>query len=151
MGLGVLAVNAQRVSDAMFMAAAKCLSDISPPAAATPVTELRSVSFAVTKAVAMQAIKDGVAGPLHEDTLESRIRSKVWDPVCGSRPCRNMYGIILTLLLRFAENARWLWITSGTWDTTDEARSRVRNSVPADSARANPPADARAGFCMAPA
>jgi len=38
-------------------------------------------TFAVAKAVALQAIKDGVAGPLDEQTLESRIRANIWEPV----------------------------------------------------------------------
>jgi malate dehydrogenase (oxaloacetate-decarboxylating) len=45
-----------------------------------PVSELRSVSFAVAKAVALQAIKDGVADALDEQTLEFRIRTNVWQP-----------------------------------------------------------------------
>jgi len=39
------------------------------------------VSFGVAKAVARQAIKDGVADPLDEQTVEARIRANVWEPV----------------------------------------------------------------------
>jgi malate dehydrogenase (oxaloacetate-decarboxylating) len=87
LGLGVLSVNAQRVTDTMFMAAAKCLAELSPARLSRsgrllpPVSELRSVSCAVAKAVALQAITDGVADPLDEQTVESRIRSNVWEPV----------------------------------------------------------------------
>jgi len=87
LGLGVLSVNAQRVTDTMFMAAAKCLAELSPARFSRsgrllpPVSELRSVSCAVAKAVALQAITDGVADPLDEQTVESRIRSNVWEPV----------------------------------------------------------------------
>jgi malate dehydrogenase (oxaloacetate-decarboxylating) len=87
MGLGILSVNARRVTDTMFMAAAKCLAELSPARRGKsgrllpPVSELRSVSFAMAKAVALQAINDGVAGPLDEQTLESRIRANVWEPV----------------------------------------------------------------------
>ena len=87
MGLGILSVDARRVTDTMFMSAAKCLAELSPARRTKsgrllpPVSELRSVSFAVAKAVALQAIKDGVAGPLDEQTLESRIRANVWEPV----------------------------------------------------------------------
>jgi len=35
----------------------------------------------VAKAVARQAIEDGVAEPLDEQSLESRIRANVWEPV----------------------------------------------------------------------
>ena len=87
MGLGILSVNARRVTDTMFMAAAKCLAELSPARRSRsgrllpPVSELRSVSFAVAKAVALRAMADGVAEPLVEQTLESRIRANVWEPV----------------------------------------------------------------------
>jgi malate dehydrogenase (oxaloacetate-decarboxylating) len=71
----------------MFMAAAKALAELSPARQSRsgrllpPVSELRSVSFAVAKAVALQAMNDGVASPLDERTLESRILANVWEPV----------------------------------------------------------------------
>ncbi|MGO9518027.1 MAG: NAD-dependent malic enzyme [Candidatus Korobacteraceae bacterium] len=86
MGLGILSVEARHVTDTMFMAAAKCLAELSPARSnksgrlLPPVSELRSVSFAVAKAVAVQAINDGVAGPLGDQTLERRIRANVWQP-----------------------------------------------------------------------
>ena len=87
MGLGVLSVSARRVTDSMFMAAAKCLAELSPARGKKsgrllpPVSELRAVSFAIAKAVALQAINDGVADRLGEETLESRICANVWQPV----------------------------------------------------------------------
>jgi malate dehydrogenase (oxaloacetate-decarboxylating) len=45
-----------------------------------PVSELRSVSFAVAKAVALQAIADGVADAPAGETIESRICANVWHP-----------------------------------------------------------------------
>jgi len=87
MGLGALSVEARRVTDAMFMSAANCVAELSPARRnqsqrlLPPVSELRSVSFAVAKAVALQAIKDGVADVLDEQLLESRIRANVWEPV----------------------------------------------------------------------
>jgi malate dehydrogenase (oxaloacetate-decarboxylating) len=87
MGLGILSVSARRVTDTMFMAAAKCLAELSPARSSKsgrllpPVSELRQVSFAVAKAVALQAIEDGVAAPLGDQTLESRICANVWQPV----------------------------------------------------------------------
>ncbi len=87
MGLGILSVDARRVTDTMFMAAAKALAELSPARQSKsgrllpPVSELRSVSFAVAKTVALQAMNDGVANPLDERTLESRIRANVWEPV----------------------------------------------------------------------
>jgi malate dehydrogenase (oxaloacetate-decarboxylating) len=86
MGLGILSVEARRVTDTMFMAAAKCLAELSPARCSKsgrllpPVSELCAVSFAVAKAVALQAFDDGVAGPLDEQSLESRIRANVWQP-----------------------------------------------------------------------
>ena len=86
-GLGVLSAKARRVTDAMFMAAAKCLAELSPGRSGKsgrllpPVSELRSVSFAVAKAVALQAVADGVAEPLGNQTMESRICANVWQPV----------------------------------------------------------------------
>jgi hypothetical protein len=83
----LVSADARRVTDTMFMAAAKCLAELSPARCSKsgrllpPVSELRSVSFAVAKAVALQAINDGVAGPLDEQTLESRIRANVWEPL----------------------------------------------------------------------
>ncbi len=85
-GLSIRSVEARRVTDAMFMAAAKCLADLSPARHTEsgrllpPVSDLRSVSFAVAKAVALQAINDGVANPLDEQTLETRLRANVWEP-----------------------------------------------------------------------
>src|SRR5271157_2670768 len=95
MGLGILSVSARRVTDAMFMAAAKCLAGLSPALKSKsgrllpPVSDLRSVSFAVARAVARQAIADGVAGPLDEQTLEISIRANVWEPVYLSYRCHS--------------------------------------------------------------
>jgi malate dehydrogenase (oxaloacetate-decarboxylating) len=86
-GLGILSVDARRVTDGMFMAAAKSLAGLSPARdnksgrLMPPVSELRSVSFTVAKAVALQAINDGVAERLDEQALESRIHANVWEPV----------------------------------------------------------------------
>jgi malate dehydrogenase (oxaloacetate-decarboxylating) len=86
LGLGILSADAKRVTDTMFMAAAKCLAGLSPAQSSKsgrllpPVSKLRSVSFTVAKAVAFQAITDGVAAPLDEQTLEARIRANVWEP-----------------------------------------------------------------------
>ena len=85
-GLGILSVKARRVTDSMFMAAAKTLADLSPARQSTsgrllpPVTDLRSVSVAVAEAVARQAIQDGVAGPCDDEVLKAEIRANVWEP-----------------------------------------------------------------------
>jgi malate dehydrogenase (oxaloacetate-decarboxylating) len=86
-GLGVLASRARRVTDAMFMAAAKALAELSPARhdkhgrLLPPVTELRTVALAVAEAVARQAQADGVAEPWDADTLNACIRALVWEPV----------------------------------------------------------------------
>jgi malate dehydrogenase (oxaloacetate-decarboxylating) len=86
-GLAVLAVNARRVTDAMFMAAGVALAELSPakndPLARLlpPVDQLRAVSVHVARAVAKQAQADGVADPCDDATLEQRIRAQVWEPV----------------------------------------------------------------------
>jgi len=86
LGLGVLAVNARRVTDGMFMAAAVRLAELSPARSGKsarllpPVSEIRSVSFAIAKVVAHQAIRDGVAEAVDERTLEGQIRKNIWQP-----------------------------------------------------------------------
>ncbi len=96
MGLGILSVDARRVTDRMFMAAAKSLAQLSPARSGKserllpPISELRAVSWAVAKAVAIQAIKDGVACEFDEQVLESRISGNIWEPTYlpyRSAPC----------------------------------------------------------------
>lgn len=85
-GLGVLAVQAKRVTRNMLMAAAKALAALSPAAQGDcdqllpPVSELRAVSIAVAVAVARQAVADGDAPPPGE-ALETLITSSMWEPV----------------------------------------------------------------------
>jgi malate dehydrogenase (oxaloacetate-decarboxylating) len=85
-GLGVLAVNASRVTDTMFMASAKAVAALSPtvtePTASLlpPVEQLRDVALAVAKAVAIQAFEDGVAQWCDEPTLDARLAQLVWEP-----------------------------------------------------------------------
>ncbi|MBK8067468.1 MAG: NAD-dependent malic enzyme [Rhodanobacteraceae bacterium] len=86
-GLAVLAVNARRVTDSMFMAAGKALAALSPaltdPDARMlpPVDQLRAVSIQVALATARQAQIDGVADHCEESELLPRIRAQVWQPV----------------------------------------------------------------------
>jgi malate dehydrogenase (oxaloacetate-decarboxylating) len=85
-GLGVLASGARRVTDAMFMAAAKAVAAQSParhtrnPPLLPPLDGIRAVSAAVALAVARQAVADGVAEPASEAALEERIARIVWEP-----------------------------------------------------------------------
>ncbi len=86
-GLGALAVLARRISDGMFMAAARALAEASParldPTAnlLPPVSELREVSYRVAVAVAAQAQAEGLAQMTTRDEIETRIRLKMWSPV----------------------------------------------------------------------
>jgi len=86
-GLGVIASGARRVSEGMFMAAAKTLAGMSP-AIEDPegrllpdVGRLRSVSFAVAVAVARQAQAEGLAASCNYVALMQRISSQIWEPV----------------------------------------------------------------------
>jgi malate dehydrogenase (oxaloacetate-decarboxylating) len=86
-GLGVLAVRARRVTDGMFVAAAKVLADISPAARDAhapllpPVAQLRDVAFSVAKAVAREARVEGQCEPFDDEELDGLIARKMWDPV----------------------------------------------------------------------
>ena len=86
MGLGILGAGARRVTDAMFMAAAKTVAEMSPAATdkqgrlLPPVGRMRTVSAAVAKSVARQAQADGVAQKCDAATLDERITANVWEP-----------------------------------------------------------------------
>jgi malate dehydrogenase (oxaloacetate-decarboxylating) len=85
-GLGIIAVNARRVSQAMFTAAARALPALSPArrdrgaALLPPVGELRTVAMAVATAVARQAQAEGMADLCDEQALAQRIRAVMWEP-----------------------------------------------------------------------
>ncbi len=97
-GLGAIAARARRITDSMFMAAARALAEASPtrldPNAnlLPPVTELREVSYRIAVAVAAQAQADGLVEPTSRDELESRVRTKMWSPIywCYRRAARPM-------------------------------------------------------------
>jgi malate dehydrogenase (oxaloacetate-decarboxylating) len=85
-GLGVIAVKARRVTDSMFMAAAKALAAVSPARAnpngnlLPPVKSLRDVSAAVATAVAQQAHKEDLTEGINADEIEGLIRAHIWTP-----------------------------------------------------------------------
>jgi malate dehydrogenase (oxaloacetate-decarboxylating) len=85
-GLGALAVGASRISDGMFMAAAKALASSSPARdnpkhnLLPPVSALREAAVTVALAVALQAHKEGLVTAVPTDQIEQRIRAKVWTP-----------------------------------------------------------------------
>jgi malate dehydrogenase (oxaloacetate-decarboxylating) len=86
-GLGAIAVKARRISDAMFLAAARVVAELSParhdPDAnlLPPLVELRKISFRVAVAVTAQAIAEGLAGTLSEEKIAAAVRAKMWEPV----------------------------------------------------------------------
>jgi malate dehydrogenase (oxaloacetate-decarboxylating) len=85
-GLGVIAAQARRVTDAMFIAAARTLSDLAPVrrdpslALVPPLIDVREVARRVAVAVAMQAQRDGVADALPEGEVLRRIEATMWTP-----------------------------------------------------------------------
>jgi malate dehydrogenase (oxaloacetate-decarboxylating) len=86
-GLGAIAVKARRISDAMFLAAARTLAELSParndPAAnlLPPLVSLRKISFHVAVAVAEQAVAEGLADPLPRGDIAAAVRVKMWQPL----------------------------------------------------------------------
>lgn len=86
MGLGIIAVQAKRVSDTMFMEAAKALAAVSPaknnPDAnlLPPLTQIRNVSKKVAIAVALQAVSEGLAKPMSEEAVITAIEETIWMP-----------------------------------------------------------------------
>ena len=84
-GLGVIASGARRVTDAMFAAAARVLSEFSPalgdPEAPLypPLEQVREISFKVALAVAGEAQHAGLA-EVDLDKLEETISRKMWKP-----------------------------------------------------------------------
>ena len=85
-GLGVIAAQARRVTDAMFIAAARTLSELAPVrrdpslALVPQLREVREVAQRVAVAVAVQAQRDGVADELPDDELVRRIDATMWTP-----------------------------------------------------------------------
>jgi malate dehydrogenase (oxaloacetate-decarboxylating) len=84
--LGIISAQTSRVTDSMFMVAAKTLAKLSPTATdkkgrlLPPVGEIRSVSVVIALAVAEQARKENLALlPVGED-LETAVRQNVWEP-----------------------------------------------------------------------
>ena len=85
-GLGVIAAGARRVTDAMFTAAARVLSEFSPAvsnrdAALYPrLGQVRSISRAVALEVGLEAQRSAVAETTTVEVLQRRIREKMWKP-----------------------------------------------------------------------
>jgi malate dehydrogenase (oxaloacetate-decarboxylating) len=86
-GLGAIVARAARISDGMFLEAARVIATMSPakhdPQAnlLPPLTDIRELSFHVAVAVAKRAQADGLAERTSDDELTSAIREKMWEPV----------------------------------------------------------------------
>lgn len=86
-GLGAIVADAHRISDGMFLAAARAVTEFSParhdPAAnlLPPLIGIRKLSFQVALAVAKQAQAEGLADSMTDDALADAVRAKMWEPV----------------------------------------------------------------------
>lgn len=86
-GLGVLAVQAKRVTDEMLMESSRALATCSPlaingqGALLPPLEAIHSVSKKIAFAVAKKAIEQGVALEIPDDALEEAIEASFWQPV----------------------------------------------------------------------
>lgn len=84
-GLGVIASGARRVTNAMFVAAARVLSEFAPilqdPAGPLypPLERVRDISFKVALEVAREAQRAGLA-EVDLEKLEAIVRDKMWRP-----------------------------------------------------------------------
>jgi malate dehydrogenase (oxaloacetate-decarboxylating) len=84
MGLGVLTVCARKVSDKMFLAASRALAAAVGPELVEAgqlypsISDVRATSLLVAKAVAGQAIAEGLADPVPD--LDERLEAEMWFP-----------------------------------------------------------------------
>jgi malate dehydrogenase (oxaloacetate-decarboxylating) len=85
-GLGVIASGADRVTDAMFSAAARVLSEFSPALTDVdaplypPLESVREISRKVAVAVGVEAQRAGLTEPTSLAELERNVRDKMWRP-----------------------------------------------------------------------
>ncbi len=86
-GLGVIASGATRITDAMFMVAARTLADmvsdddLAAGALYPPLTDIRAVSLAIAVKVAGEAFASGLATEERPDDLESHTAELMYEPV----------------------------------------------------------------------
>jgi malate dehydrogenase (oxaloacetate-decarboxylating) len=86
-GLGVLAVEASRITDEMLMESSRALSNCSPlalqghGALLPPLEEIHTVSKNIAFAVAKKAIEQGVALKISDDAIRTAIDNHFWQPV----------------------------------------------------------------------
>ena len=85
-GLGVVALRIPRVSDAMFMAAARALAAATPDGGEVPVllpklADIRAVSRAIAIAVGKAAVAEKLIAPLEDAAIAAAVDAAMWDPV----------------------------------------------------------------------
>ena len=85
-GLATLAVQSRRVSDGMFLAAAKALAELSPAKTdkaaplLPPLNDMLQVSRHIALAVATQARAEGLTDNLSDEAIAAAIEAKIWTP-----------------------------------------------------------------------
>lgn len=90
LGLGLIAVQANKVTDHLFMTAAKALADCSPAIKdpqgnlLPPLERIREVSYYIAVAVAKEAVKTGLTQRIPEETIDSIVGQHMWEPVYAS-------------------------------------------------------------------
>ncbi len=86
LGLALVVVGATRVTDAMFLAAARTLArcttqaDLDQGSLFPPLSTVRDVSARIAVDVAEIALRDGLASIERPDDLEQAIRAEMYDP-----------------------------------------------------------------------
>jgi malate dehydrogenase (oxaloacetate-decarboxylating)(NADP+) len=85
-GLGVVSVHSTRITDEMFMAAARTLAehtneaDLAQGSLYPPLNRVLEVSAHIAAAVAEVAYRDGLATLERPDDLVAYMRSQMYDP-----------------------------------------------------------------------
>ncbi|NVJ55786.1 MAG: oxaloacetate-decarboxylating malate dehydrogenase, partial [Vibrionaceae bacterium] len=85
-GLGVVAVQAERISEPMLMAASKALAESAEQATRSngailpALKDIQQISKQIAFAVAKQAIEEKLALPVPDDALQAKIEAIFWHP-----------------------------------------------------------------------
>lgn len=86
MGLGLLAIQATKVTDNMLIAAAKALASCSPAQfnlhdnLLPPLSHIREISYKIAFAVAQEAVNSGLAPYLKAYEIEKCLQKHIWKP-----------------------------------------------------------------------
>jgi malate dehydrogenase (oxaloacetate-decarboxylating) len=89
-GLAAIVTDSRRVSDGMFLAAARAIAQLSPanrdPQAnlLAPLVDIRKLTIHVALAVARQALAEGLADLASDEEIAAAIKAKMWKPIYGS-------------------------------------------------------------------